>query len=156
MDENISEVMNKFSEILNNKENIPEDMKEMIKNLSHSNGDENSGNKISPEMISSFMNMLNKNSGENNSQNQKEDTTTEKSGNASSNPFGNIDMGTIMKMKSIMDKMNSKDDPRSNLLVSLKPYLNTNRKDKVEQYVQLFNMTKVIDSLGNNSGGKPK
>ncbi len=32
MDENISEVISKFSEILNNKENIPDDMKEMINN----------------------------------------------------------------------------------------------------------------------------
>ena len=33
-----------------------------------------------------------------------------------------------MKMKTIIDKMNTKDDPRSNLLQSLKPYLKDSRK----------------------------
>ena len=46
-------------------------------------------------------------------------TNTESSSN-----FGNIDFDTILKMKSIIDKMNTKDDPRSNLLQSLKhPHL---------------------------------
>ena len=51
-------------------------------------------------------------------------------------------------MKSILEKMNqNKNDPRSNLLISLKPYLKKSRKDKVEQYIQLFNMSKVMDVL---------
>ena len=45
-----------------------------------------------------------------------------------------------MKMKTIMDSMkNNKNDPRANLLKSLKPYLNSKRKEKVDQYIQLFN-----------------
>lgn len=50
-----------------------------------------------------------------------------------------------MKMKSIIDKMNIKDDPRSNLLESLKPYLQESRKSKVDQYIQLMNISRVID-----------
>ena len=68
----------------------------------------------------------------------------------------NIDMGTILKMKAIMDKINSKDDPRANLLLSLKPYLNENRKGKVEQYIQLFNMSKIMDIFQSNGGDKKK
>lgn len=60
-------------------------------------------------------------------------------------------------MKSIMDKMgNSKNDPRANLLLSLKPYLKESRKSKVEQYVGLLNMTKIIDVLHENGGEKIK
>lgn len=59
--------------------------------------------------------------------------------------FGNIDFDTIMKMKSIIDKMNVKDDPRSNLLESLKPYLKESRKSKVDQYIQLMNISRVMD-----------
>lgn len=59
--------------------------------------------------------------------------------------FGNIDFDTIMKMKSIIDKMNVKDDPRSNLLESLKPYLKDSRKSKIDQYIQLMNISRVID-----------
>ena len=50
-----------------------------------------------------------------------------------------IDINTILKMKSIMDKMgNSKNDPRANLLLSLKPYLKESRKAKVEQYIRII------------------
>ena len=62
----------------------------------------------------------------------------------------------IMKMKTIMDSMkNNKNDPRANLLKSLKPYLNKNRKDKVDQYIQLFNMSKVFEVM-NPLGGDSK
>ena len=59
----------------------------------------------------------------------------------------------IMKMKTIMDSMkNNKNDPRANLLKSLKPYLNKKRKDKVDQYIQLFNMSKVFEVINPLSG----
>ena len=70
------------------------------------------------------------------------------------NPFSNIDMNTILKMKQIMEKMNSKkNDPRANLLLSLKPYLKPSRKQKVDQYIQLFNMGSIMENLGPMVGG---
>ena len=67
-----------------------------------------------------------------------------------------FDMNMIMKMKTIMDSMKTnKNDPRANLLKSLKPYLNKNRKDKVDQYIQLFNMSKVFEVM-NPLGGDNK
>jgi len=73
-----------------------------------------------------------------------------------SNNF-NIDIDTMIKMKNIIEKMNSKkDDPRSNLLLSLKPYLKESRKNKVEQYVKFLNMSSVIDLFGNNGGDEHK
>ena len=66
-----------------------------------------------------------------------------------------FDINMIMKMKTIMDSMKTnKNDPRANLLKSLKPYLNNNRKNKVDQYIQLFNMSKafeIINPLGGDS-----
>ena len=64
--------------------------------------------------------------------------------------FSNIDMNTVMKIKSVMDKMNTKDDPRTNLLRSLKPYLREERKDKVDQYANLMNVAQIA-KLFNNS-----
>ncbi len=61
-----------------------------------------------------------------------------------------IDLETLLKMKSIMDKLNSnKDDPRANLLRSLKPYLKESRKAKVDQYAKLFAMSSVMELFGN-------
>lgn len=65
--------------------------------------------------------------------------------------FNNIDMNTILKMKSVMEKMNSKNDPRSNLLHSLKPYLRSDKKEKLDQYANLMNFAKIAELLKNDN-----
>ena len=118
-----------------------EDMSDVLNKLNNIAG----SNNISPDMVNNLFNMLN------NSNNSKNQTFNESSDNTSSSQNYNnfntngIDFETIMKMKTIIDKMNTKDDPRSNLLQSLKPYLNDSRKSKVDQYIQLMNMSKVMD-----------
>lgn len=73
------------------------------------------------------------------------------------NPFGNIDMNTILKIKQVMEKMNNnKNNPRSNLLLSLKPYLKPSRKQKVDQYIQLLNMGSIMENFGQMGGEKMK
>ena len=83
-------------------------------------------NSISPEMINNLMNSLGVSS-QNNS-NQNEENHSSQSNSEAGQNSSNFDFETILKMKSIIDKMNVKDDPRSNLLQSLKPYLNENRR----------------------------
>lgn len=110
-------------------------------------------NNISPDMVNNLFNMLkNSNNSQNNNSNTNFDTsnTNQYSNNFSNNSADSsnsngIDFETIMKMKSIIDKMNVKDDPRSNLLQSLKPYLKDSRRAKVDQYIQLMNMSKVME-----------
>ena len=64
-------------------------------------------------------------------------------------------MNTMLKMKSIIDSMNkSQNDPRANLLRSLKPYLKPSRKEKVDQYIRLFSMGKVFEMMNPSKGGK--
>lgn len=126
-----------------------EDMSDILDKLNNIAGQNN----ISPDMVNNLFTMFNSsNNGNNqntntnssdNSSNQDYNTST----NNQNNPFGNsgIDFETIMRMKTIIDKMNTKDDPRSNLLQSLKPYLKDSRKSKIDQYIQLMNMSKVMD-----------
>lgn len=84
--------------------------------------------------------------------NEKENTSEDKN-NSNNNGF-NIDFETIMKMKNIMDKVNStKNSPETNLLLSLKPYLNNNRKQKLDQYMQFLNISKVIEAFNWGNGG---
>lgn len=67
-----------------------------------------------------------------------------------------IDIETILKIKKVMESMNSsKDDPRSNLLVSLKPYLKESRQKKVDQYIKLFGLGKAFE-IFNSLGGDKK
>ncbi|MBO5413752.1 MAG: hypothetical protein J6A29_05665 [Clostridia bacterium] len=102
---------------------------------------------ISPEMVNNLMSMLGNNFSNNEQENSNysENTSNNNTQNTNNSGFGNIDFETIMKMKSIIDKMNIKDDPRSNLLESLKPYLKESRRSKVDQYIQLMNISRVME-----------
>ena len=138
MNEDMSEILNKFSSIINSSKSG-----EANSSISLNNSANSDNPSISPETISNMIKML----GLNNSNN------TENTDNSENNSMPNIDIETILKFKTIFDKMNSKDDPRARLLRALKPYLKESRKEKVEQYIQFFNISKVIDLFGNASGG---
>lgn len=117
------------------------EMSDMIKNISKMINDGNI-----PDDIKNIVNNLKSDSSTSN-------TDTSSTSNSSA---PNIDFETILKMKSIFEKMNSNEDPRANLLRSLKPYLKESRKSKVDQYIQLFNMTKVMDIFKQNGGENVK
>ncbi len=141
---------------------LPNDLRDMISNYSSSKNTENSNTpKGSGNNSSNFQNMDFNSIFESikNSSNSEQASSSSDDKNASdnSNPFANIDMATIIKLKTIIDKMNAKkDDPRSNLLLSLKPYLKPSRKEKVDQYVKIFSMTQIFDSLNFNGGENKK
>ena len=147
-----SDFMNNLANMLKNG-NVPEEMKAKMNQFFNQNSKKDSStcsdestyepneasnsssNTMNPEMLQNLMKMFM------NSSNSS--STNEQTSQAGNTP--NIDINMILKMKSIMEKMQtSKNDPRSNLLLSLKPYLKESRKSKVEQYVQLLNMTKMV------------
>lgn len=131
--------------------NIDENMVNKLKNMMN-NGELNDViSKISPEMMQNFSSMMGNNS--NNSGNAKNSSNYANSNNTKNSSdfdFSNIDMNTIMKMKSVLDKMNSKDDPRTNLLHSLKPYLRDEKKEKLDQYANLMNVAKIAELFKND------
>lgn len=120
---------------------------------------------IPPDVLANFSSMMNNNN--NNSNNSSNKTENNKDLNNSNNSdnntgnnnnsfnFNNIDMNTMLKMKSIIDKMNNSNDPRSNLLASLKPYLRDNKKQKLDEYANLLNFAKIAEIL-NNDNKEPK
>ena len=118
---------------------------------------------IPPEMIQNFSSMMNNNTSSSTNSNQQTNQDSNQDSNQNSNQnsgqnssnnafdFSNIDMNTILKMKSVMEKMNHKNDPRSNLLYSLKPYLRDGRKEKLDQYANLLNVAKIAELLKNDN-----
>ena len=112
---------------------------------------------LSSDSANGLKDMINNFSNNNSSDNSSSDnsySTASSSGNTEDdNSNFNIDFDTIMKMKSVMDAMNSKkNDPRAKLLMSLKPYLKDSRKKKLDQYVQLLNMSSVFELFKENGG----
>lgn len=155
------------------------DMMNNIKNLVDNGNISEAISQISPEMIENFSKMLSNNSNTSTQQNSSSDSTSNNyssnftnsnnyannsnnsntssknsyndSKNSSSGfDFNNIDMNTILKMKSIMEKMNNQNDPRSNLLYSLKPYLRETKQEKLDQYVNLLKVSKIAEVLKND------
>ena len=87
--------------------NIPDELKNIVNNMNNSStANENSSTASSKNV-----------SNNNNSDSSSSDFN-----------FSDIDINTLLKMKQVMEAMNSnKDDPRANLLLSLKPYLKKSR-----------------------------
>lgn len=70
---------------------------------------------------------------------------------SSSNNNLNLDFETILKIKTILDKFNSYNNSAdTNLLLSLKPYLNNSRKNKIDQYIQFLNIAKLFENFNFN------
>lgn len=116
---------------------------------------------IPPDTLKNFSSMMNKNMSSNkkadNEINVHQNTNnTTNSSNAGTNnntfDFSNLDINTMLKIKSVMEKMNNTSDPRSNLLQSLKPYLRDEKKSKLDQYANLLNMTNLIELFNQNNG----
>lgn len=136
MSDDMSEMIQKMSEMLKNNE-IPDSVKSIMNNLANQSNSNNSS-----EFSDAKVNSSNTNS------------STENSNSSFDMP--NIDLETMMKMKSVIDSMNKQqNDPRANLLRSLKPYLKPSRKEKVDQYIKLFSMGKVFEVF-NPLGGEKK
>lgn len=160
---------------MSNNFNLDENTMNNIKNMVDSGDFSGAISQISPEMLESVSKMLgnsnpnnnsnsnssnnsnsNTNSGfqnsnnSNNSNNFNNSSSTSNSTNFSGMDFSSIDPATIMKITSALGKMNDKNDPRANLLYSLKPYLRDGKKDKLDQYVNLLNISKMADIFKDN------
>lgn len=139
-----------------NNPNLDENMMNNIKNMVDNGNISEAISQISPEMIQNFQNMLNNNKQSDTSTGSTQNHTSNNNSNSSNNfntnnngnnnfDFSKIDMNTMMKIGSMLNNMNSKDDPRANLIYSLKPYLRDSKKGKVDQYANLLNITKMAD-----------
>ncbi len=127
--DNFSELFNKFNQMMENGE-VPDSIKNMFNSFSNSSDSSNNE------------------SHESNSSSQNSSTTSD------NNSF-NFDFETFMKLQNIMNKINGeKNDPRTNLLRSLEPYLKDSRKKKIEQYINMLKMAQIIDFLSSSGGDK--
>ena len=134
--------------------NIDENTIQNIKNMVDNGNISEAISNISPEMIQNFSKMLsNQETNNHNSSTNYSNNSNNNTQNSSNNfDLNGIDMNTIMKMSSVLGKMNnSKDDPRANLLNSLKPYLRDSKKGKLDNYMSLLNVAKIAEVMKDNN-----
>lgn len=144
-EDNMANIINNFKNMLHNNQS-PDDKK----NQDMGNNNLN----ITPEMIGNLANMLKNNTSNNDSATSDSFAQNfENSNNDNdSSSMNNIDFETILKLKTIMETLNKKDDPRSKLLYSLKPYLRESKQKKLDQYVNLLKITQISNLFKNNKG----
>ncbi|MBR3132875.1 MAG: hypothetical protein IKF52_01450 [Clostridia bacterium] len=80
-------------------------------------------------------------------------TQTTETNTSSNNIFDNIDINTIMKIKTILDSNNTSEN-NSNLLQALKPYMRESRRNKIDQYSQILRYIKIFKTLQKQGGDK--
>ena len=138
MDGDMNDILQKFNNILEDKD-MSNNLKNILNNFSSSNTSTNS---------SESTNTTNINTDYNNDSSEKK----------SNNGIPEFDINTILKIKKIMDSLNTsnKDDPRANLLLSLKPYLNETKKDKIDNYVKFLQFAKIIEVMNPLGGDEVK
>lgn len=138
----MADMLKNFSSMMEGKE-IPDNIKEMLNSFTNNSSNNSNNNNTD--------NNSNSNSNRNTSINSN---NTNDSNQSSSMP--NIDIETMLKLQKVMSAMNSNSNSSgANLLRSLKPYLKPSRQAKVDEYIQLLNIEKVI-GLMNLSGGDKK
>lgn len=149
---------------MNNNMNFNKDTMNNIKNMVD-NGDVSGAiSQISPEMLQNFSKLLSNNqpsnsqseSIRNNKKQSYKNSYMQNSNNSDvNNDLDNIDMETIIKLSSAIGKIkNNKNDPRANLLNSLKPYLRNEKKEKIDEYMKLLNITKIAEIMNDKNNGK--
>lgn len=122
--EDSSDLISKLSSILKEK-NI--DINDVLNNISNSNSNSSTA---SAETVDNF----------------SQESATENS------VLGDLDFETIIKLKTVMEKMNSSNNStRNKLLMSLKPYLRESRKDKLDTCIKLANMSSLIELFKTNN-----
>ena len=151
----MSELFQKVNQMLQNNE-IPDEFKNMMNQFTSNTNGHISSSKESESSENSWSNG-NFASSESSKSNKDFKLTESSESNENTNNQNNFqfDINTMLKMKSIIDAFNrNQNDPRSNLLKSLKPYLKPSRKEKVDQYIQLLNMGKVFEMMNPLEGEK--
>lgn len=146
MDGDMNDIFQKLNGMLSDEE-TRSNLKNILGNISSSN---NASEKA--ESASQSTNTENIN-------NAKDNINDSPNGTNNSNRTNNLDfdLQTFLKLQSVLKNMNNgSNDSRSNLLLSLKPYLRESKKEKLDQYIKMLNLAKIIEVMGPLGGENKK
>lgn len=120
-----------------------DDSKEALNNLINSIQEKMNINESSQEEkdnnnsfdISSILNSFNQNKEDNSNSNNNDNNFT-------------FDPSIILKMQKIIGSMNN-NNPKKELLLSLKPFLRKSRQDKMNDYLTILNVISALEAFKN-------
>ena len=80
-------------------------------------------------------------------------TNSNNNNNNNNNIFSGIDPSLIFKIQKIMSSM-TKEDPKKNLLISLKPFLRKSRQDKLNEYISMLSIVNALEIFSDKGSDK--
>lgn len=146
MDGDMNDIFQKLNSMLSDEE-TRSNLKNILGNISSSN---NSSGKTS------FASQSTNTEGNNNTKDNINNSSNDTNDSNKTNHL-DFDLQTFLKLQSILKNMNNgSNDSRSNLLLSLKPYLRESKKEKLDQYIKMLNLAKIIEVMGPLGGENKK
>jgi len=127
LSDDLNKKIKQITDILG-QDSMPDNVKDLISLLTNSNTKNTATNEASKEM-QVF---------KENSDNQEDYTD-------------NMDM--VRKIKKVMEKVKPNNDPRINLLTSIKPFLTKDRQSKISQCIKILNITTLSKLIDENDKG---
>ncbi len=100
------------------------------------------------EKISEALQMLTGESSSNNG-NSPQSSSKENQVQNTSSVFSDIDPQKLMQIMTTFKKLKSEPDPRSDLLLALKPYLSKNKTSSVDKALKIISLLKFAPLLNN-------
>lgn len=131
MAEDLSSAVNMLKSVLG--DNADEKIKAVLSSLSD-NSQDTSSSTAQPQSSSSSENSF----------------SLAQSSSAPSGGFDENTMKYLMKMKNVIDEMSHGDDRRSNLLMSLRPYMRAERQQSIDNALRLLTLTRLSGILSSN------
>jgi hypothetical protein len=126
MSDDLNKKIKQITDLLG-QESVPDNLKGLLNLLASSGGKEDSA----PTRVNSE---------------KDEDAHPLKENSRSRNEIEeNIDM--VRKIKKVMDRVNSNNDPRVNLLTAVRPFLSSSRQKKLNNCIKLLHMTSMTRFL---------
>ena len=160
-DNDMANMIKKAQEMINNNQ-IPDELKSLVSNMQNNTNNSNTNFQRNRNVGNSKQNyngynQVNNSKQSNNSRNNYGNSNSHNNDSSNNNSgFPDIDIETMMKLQNIMSKMKSlnNDDDMSKLLMSLKPYLRNEKKEKVDEYIKLIKMGKMTQAFDLFGGDK--
>lgn len=160
-DNDMANMIKKAQEMINNNQ-IPDELKSLVSNMQNNTNNSNTNFQRNRNVGNSKQNyngynQVNNSKQNSNSRNNYGNSNSHNNDSSNNNSgFPDIDIETMMKLQNIMSKMKSlnNDDDMSKLLMSLKPYLRNEKKEKVDEYIKLIKMGKMTQAFDLFGGDK--
>lgn len=135
-----------------NTENMESAEENQKVNIDNTNTNNNNISSILNNLdLSSILGAFNNNNNSNNNTNTNTNTNT--NSNSNNNTFSGIDPSFLLKAQKVMSSV-TRDDPKKNLLLSLKPFLRQSRQDKINEYISMLSIISAIEAFSDKGSDK--